>query len=173
MTLNPKEEGIAPAPSNFGARTFWLVGRSVVPWTIVMAGISNAVLHFFPNAAGIVFYPFAFGGAVGYLTGKKARASNVRNKPPYTILGATFGLVALYISWVTFLWLLTGEPWFSPGSICDAMRQLAAAGLYFEGFWFPQAHWTDQGTMVWIYWSIEALAIVGGSTLISATLTEY
>ena len=149
------------------------MGRTVVPWTIGIAVAANVVLHFFPNAAGIVFYPFALGAAVGFLTGKKAHAQNVRNKAPYALLGATFGFIALYISWVTFLWLLTGEPWLSPLAIYDAMQQMAAAGMSFEGFWFPQAHWTDRGTMVWTYWLIEALAIVVGSTLISATLTEY
>jgi len=101
----------------------------------------------------------AVGGA-GYWT---VRAGKVRNSLLAIVAGVVLGLIGLYASWSA--WVLALSGWevliLSPTTMIEVLKIMAADGVWsaFGG--------TPTGWVLYVIWTVEALMIVGGSTLLS------
>ena len=98
--------------------------------------------------------------------------SNLRSGFFRNLLGFISGLLALYISWATFEYALLSryDPEFDApllGVLLQPAAIWAIAGSIAETGWYSIGGGTPSGFVLWAFWGIEAVVIVGGSTLLA------
>ncbi len=112
---------------------------------------------------------FAFGtGMVVSFAGKLGKC---RNTGFLHLAGFLTGLYAIYISWAIFTFALLKKSGIdadlvhilsSPDALWTFVTTLNANG------WYSIKSWTPTGTVLWIFWGIEALMIAGISSILGA-----
>ncbi len=112
-------------------------------------------------AAGLVFLMFAL-----------AKKGKCRNTPFLHAMGGLIGMVAMYVSWVVFIYALINREGdaqlsligmlASPQIIWDSIVAINESG------WFTIKSWTPSGIVLWVFWGIEALIVVGAPLFMGA-----
>jgi hypothetical protein len=110
-----------------------------------------------------------YGFLFGFLTGTLLRVFKVRNTPLALLCGFMAGIFALYFNWSGHINALVKDaPWFcTPGQI-KAIMQV----LYEEGSWGFRSGGNVTGITLAIVWVVEALMILGLSTIISSSMVS-
>ncbi|MGE3316024.1 MAG: hypothetical protein AB7O26_12995 [Planctomycetaceae bacterium] len=117
--------------------------------------------YIFINAFGVI----GFGCAVGFIINRCARWGAVRNRKFLTIVGLALAALAVYFSWMWYIFLLMDwnpnaiilEPWI----MWQVLQQIAANGLWSMGAFAPR------GWQLYGFWLLEA-GIVFLSTVLVA-----
>lgn len=146
-----------------------LIGATVAG--VATAGVLGVVYAFLIVWIPLVFLNFlltiGFGGILGFVVGGMARLGKVRNGLIAAMLGLICGLIGLYVAWAA-----------------DPAARIPGEGFLFEpqelfayiSFFYHNGLWgfTDgamvSGVVLAVVWILEALIIVGGSTLVAAMM---
>lgn len=121
------------------------------------------LVHFIPFIYINFFITLGFGFVVGFSTSFGGKLGKIRNNIVMLISGLLAGIIALYCSWVGYIFVSSGSDiWvFNPVSILALAKIIASIGSWsIFGVTFT-------GTLLYIVWIIEALMIVGTSTLVA------
>jgi hypothetical protein len=110
-----------------------------------------------------VFITAGYGGVVGFLAGWMLRFGKVRNNTLAALCGLLAGISGLYLGWNGHIHAyFEDDPAFClPTEILKAMKH-----LYEHGSWSVKGE-TATGVILAIVWGVEALMIIGLSTLMS------
>ncbi len=150
-----------------------------------VVGIASAALAAFAYAwidvyspiAGYVSFLFVLGLGFGAalpvaIAGHRLK---VRNPLILRINGAVTGVLAVYLAWVFFAWVLLRRDappdevpalWtmiHSPGALWDFTQFLAENG------WYSIRTFTPTGIVLWAFWAIEAAVVIGLGVLLSTS----
>lgn len=145
----------------------------VVPAVGLIAGFVLAVAYAYADVyipvAGYVSFilTVAFAAGVGWAVSFAGVKAKCRNVVVMRILGFAIGLIAVYFSWVAFMYVLAtrdlGDDFNSSlGAILlrpDAVWHFAAA--VGETGWYQLRGGSVNGTFLWVTWAVEALIVVG------------
>ncbi|MCP4156876.1 MAG: hypothetical protein GY757_54690 [bacterium] len=159
-------------------------------YIVPVIGIIGAIILSFAYAYINVYSPiagyisilfvggFAFGtGSVVSLAGNLGKC---RNKLFMTISGFLISIFALYTSWVVFLFALSKrfsesaldinlvDMFFSPRWIWNMISLLSKDGWYSIG----SSGGNVSGTLLWIFWGVEALAVIVVVTFVSSSFVS-
>ncbi len=107
------------------------------------------------------FAPLAYGSGVGLIVGQAAHLAKVRNGAFVGAFGAAVGVLSVYTGWVFWLLAWSEQSYFSP--LSDTWWFSAIAEAAVEGV--DQDDETFQGGTLYIWWTVEAVVIVGSSVL--------
>ncbi len=130
--------------------------------------VAYAYISVYSPIAGWVsiLFVLGFGFGQGLTVGQIGFLAKCRNPGLVTIVGLLTGVVALYLSWAVFEFALLKryEPDFdaslvtlvlSPQAIWDMAKAINEEG------WYSIKSFTPKGTLLWIFWAIEAALVVG------------
>ena len=157
------------------------------PIVVPLVGIVTALIMSVVYAYVTIYSPIGgyitalfvvgFGFSVGVPTGMAANLSKCRNPKLAGALGFLVGLFAMYSAWVlfTFVFLrragagqdvvLTWE--FLPRLFASPDALWAFIKMINQEGWFSIAGATPKGTVLWIFWAIEAIFIIGLVTVVT------
>ncbi len=114
-------------------------------------------------------YVFATGLTLSML-GKVAKC---RSRGTMLLLGLGGGLVSLWLAWVFFLYAMINR---TDGASVELMELILNPGVMWtvicgigDNGWYTISTFTPSGVVLWAFWTIETLIIVGGATLIAPT----
>jgi hypothetical protein len=124
-----------------------------------------------------VLFVVAFAFAVGWSVSRIGHWAHCRSTGFMHLAGFGTGLLALYVSWAAFEYALLNrfDPNFnasladvilSPGPVWETAKAINREG------WYSIGGGTPKGAVLWAFWGIEALIIVGASTLLAAGAIE-
>jgi hypothetical protein len=136
----------------------------------LVLGTAYAYVDVYSPIAGYVSLLFVAGFAfgLGWTISKTGYAARCRNASFLCLIGFVAGLIGLYTSWAAFEYAVLKR--YSEGfdaSLLDvflspvAIWELAKA-INVEG-WYNIRGMTPKGVVLWVFWGIEAIAIVGGT----------
>jgi len=140
----------------------------------VVLSVIYAYVDVYSPIGGYVSLLFVAGLAfgLGWSISKLGHLARCRNSGFLHLAGLVGGLVALYTSWAVFEYALIQRfeegvtvsvlgIFFSPVFVWSYAEALNAVG------WYTMFGGTPTGVTLWVFWGIEAIIIVGGSTLLS------
>lgn len=110
-----------------------------------------------------VFITAGYGGVVGFLAGWMLRFGKVRNNTLAALCGLLAGISGLYLGWNGHIHAYFED---SPAFCLPAEMLRGMKYLYEHGSWTLKGE-TITGVILGIVWGVEALMIVGLSTLMS------
>ena len=141
---------------------------------IVLSFIYAYILVYSPIAGYIsILFVVGFGFALGFMASMLGYWGKCRNLFFLRLCGFTIGALAVYVSWVIFIYALLNKDsdgpseynlvamLLSPGSIWSVIKNLNISG------WYSIKSFTPSGVVLWIFWGIEAAIVIGMSTLLS------
>ena len=153
----------------------------VVSLVGIVAGFVLALAYAYADVyipiAGYVSFilTLVFAVGVGYSLSTAARIAKCRSTGFLHLTGFLIGLLALYFAWVTFLFVLLrqGESSEAKISLVDILLNPAvvweiARAIGEEG-WYSMRGGLIKGTILWVFWGIEALVVVIGITALAPT----
>jgi hypothetical protein len=109
------------------------------------------------------FATLGYGFAVGWVTSRILKTSQVRNTSLAALAGLAAGLIALYMEWSgTLHALFEGSPWFFLPD--EVMRGMSL--LYEQGSWGLRSGGNVTGVLLAVVWVVEAGIIVGLAVMI-------
>ena len=143
------------------------------PLMVALLGLSAAVLTGAIYGYALNYIPFiylnfiltlVFGAAVGYAVGKGAKFGKIRSAKFTGLFGLVAGLLALYVSWVSWIHAWSGQEILASsfGETTDIMAAIAE-----EGAWSIFGM-TPSGIGLYAIWAIEAVIIVGLASMVAA-----
>jgi hypothetical protein len=155
---------------------------AISPLGILLAssvGIATALVLGVIYSFGAVHIPFikihflltiCFGGALGFAVGCGAKIGKIRNTFVATAYGFVIGLIGLYVAWAAdliarFVVPAGGKDYlkaFSPVVLVEYIKV-----FYENGAWAMKNGPPVSGIMLAAFWSIEAVIIVGLSTVVA------
>ena len=151
----------------------------VVPLVGIVAGFVLAFVYAYADVyipiAGWVSFILTLGFAVGvgFSVSAAARMAKCRSAGFLHVAGFLIGLLALYFSWVAFLFVLyrryasSGqEPGLVDILLNPAVVWANACAIGEEG-WYAMRGGNVKGVVLWVFWGIEALVIVIGVTVLA------
>lgn len=105
----------------------------------------------------------ALGWSVGACVGRGARVGKVRNPTLITVMGFLAGVLAEYVNWVAWIFALSKQRTLalSPSDLWALVQAVNKTGA-----WSVFGS-TPKGVELYVYWSAEALVIVGTATLMA------
>jgi hypothetical protein len=116
----------------------------------------------------------AFACALGFGISAMGKAARCRSVSFLITAGSLFGLLAWYMSWVTFEFVLVrrDDPTFGfqdfvllfsrPQGVWNVAKSIAATG------WYTMSGVATRGSALWIEWGIEFLVVIGFATALAA-----
>lgn len=114
-----------------------------------------------------VFMVIGYVLGLGFTVALLGKVSKSRNPTALKLMGASLGAISLYAAWVFFLHALFGRTDPEAPSVLDfaSNPQLmwAAIETVNETGWYTIKEMTPTGLVLWAFWAIEALAVVGGA----------
>ncbi|TYQ16318.1 UNVERIFIED_CONTAM: hypothetical protein Cloal_2846 [Acetivibrio alkalicellulosi] len=124
--------------------------------TLILSIIYSYAIHYIPLIALNVICTVFFGYFTGLIIGHSGKISKIRNNTVLIIYGIIFGLFAVYISWVVWLYELfqRQELIFNPVAILNIMQFLSI-----EGIWSTNSY-TPTGFSIYVIWFVEAVIIL-------------
>ncbi|MDP6360159.1 MAG: hypothetical protein QF473_33900, partial [Planctomycetota bacterium] len=115
-----------------------------------------------------------FGFGVGFTVGYAGKASKCRSRPFMTVAGLVAGILALYSGWVFFEFALLNrygsvsipasslpDMFLSPVALWKTAETINANG------WYSIRGTTPSGIVLWIFWAIEAVLVVGMAAVLA------
>ena len=133
--------------------------------TFVLGIIYGYALYYIPFVYINFFIVLGYGLAVGFVVAKAAQWGKVRNPAMIYLVGFLAGVVAEYIGWVIWIYAISEQRiliW-SPFEIWAFIQLLAEKGSW------SIFKWTPTGSSLYFFWAVEAILIVGASTLIAGS----
>lgn len=146
----------------------------------ILVGLAAGIPLAFAYAYLILYIPLvgyitflfsaAFGALVGIATTMGLKWRKVRNVPVAFAAAAVTSLVAFYASWSAWIYALLRRAnmdveltpiLFQPDVLWQLIVRVNGVGAY------TIRSWTPTGTALWIFWSLEALLIVGLALLLA------
>ncbi len=130
---------------------------------VVVLGFLYALLDFFNPIVYLTFLAtIGYGVVVGKILKATLVSGKVRNRGVSIVLSVMLGLLAVYATWVSFIWILAqqeGENWlvFSTTDLIEIMGLISEQGL-----WELRGGLKPTGLALQAFWLVEALIIVGG-----------
>ncbi len=168
-------EGVYKHSGALGPAIF-IVPLGGIAGMIILSFIYAYISVYSPIAGYIsIFFVGGFGFSLGLMLSLLGHWGKCRNTGFLYLAGFIIGLLALYVSWVIFIYALLNKGgdgtqqydlfgmMLSPGGIWAFMKSLNATG------WYSIKSWTPSGTALWVFWGIEAAIILGLSTLLSTS----
>lgn len=145
-----------------------------IPLTIVLSLIYSYLVVYIPIAGWVTFLLLAgYAFAVSFTTAMLGKAGKCRNSGAMMAMGLVIGLVGLYFTWVFFMHALLGR--FAAESSISVFELILNplflwSSILFvnENGWYSIKGLTPSGIVLWIFWGIEALVIVGAPILFAA-----
>ena len=135
---------------------------------LIFGMLYSYLIYFIPFPYITFFITLGFGIIVGVATGYGGKLGKIRNNKVMLIGGLLTGIIALYCSWVGYIFVSSGsEIWLlNPASILTMAKAVAAIGPWsIFGITF-------KGALLYFVWIIEALIIIGTSTLVAMVYTS-
>jgi hypothetical protein len=131
--------------------------------TLVLSVIYGYAIFYIPFIYLNFFITLGFGAGVGFLVGLGGKFGKVRNSQLLLIFGLIFGLLAEYAGWVSWIFASSKQEFLVlyPSNIWSVIQIIAQKGAW--GIF----GWTPTGAALFIIWGIEAIMIIGASTLMS------
>ena len=143
-----------------------LMGIAGLTATLVLGVFYGYLLYFIP----FIYLNFLIVGgyiyAISYVLARVAKLGKVRNLLLIGLAGLAFGMLAEYIGWISWLAAITGSPvnligFFFPLDVIAFIMEIAQQGAWsISGF-------TPTGTILYLIWLAEAVAVVGGITYLT------
>ena len=138
----------------------------------VLLGLVYAYIDVWSPIAGYISLLFVAGFGIGLLFAVTlvGKAVKCRNATFMTLVGLFTGVVALYASWAFFAYALLSryddtfeasmaDVFLSPGAVWAMAQQINETG------WYTIKGMTPSGGVLWAFWGVEALIIVGASVM--------
>ena len=150
--------------SSIGAIFYLLLGFGSC---LVISSFYGLVVWWLHKSGGGILFSIipllCAGGLYGMLLGYLGKLGKVRSLGFMLKTNFGFGLLFVYVSWVTTLWLLDSELGIlpSPITVVEAARELSREGLWSMFGWRPT------GAILISIWILEALVILVSTILIS------
>lgn len=146
----------------------------VGPFVMAAAGLVSAVvlgiiygyLLWFGFVIFNLFAPFVCGFLGGLVVSAAAKFGKVRNDKLVVWFGVVIGVFCVYAGWVIWLFAWGGRVQYAPTSMFAAMAEAAEEGVT------TIFGWTPDSFILYAIWAIEALLIVGSTTLFAYTMSE-
>jgi hypothetical protein len=146
----------------------------VVPIVAVVAalvlGTAYAYIDVYSPIAGYVSLLFVAGFAfgLGWTISKVGYMARCRSSSFLLFTGFVAGLIGLYTSWAVFEYAVLMrygegfeatllEVFLAPMAVWELAKLINADG------WYSISSMTPKGLVLWVFWGIEAIAIVGGA----------
>jgi hypothetical protein len=109
-----------------------------------------------------------FALALGALVSLASKTGKVRNKNISVTIAAFCGLLAIYFSWAIWIGIFveTDSTSYAPGFIFESMAEIAEYGAWELFGTVPQ------GVVLYLFWAIEALLVIGVAGYIAQSTTE-
>jgi len=111
----------------------------------------------------------AYGFGLSFVMILAGKASKCRSTPVLAVMGVLIGVIALYTEWAAFESALLGKGSEGvPGFVdllLDPQEMWRFAQLINETGWYSISDATPSGLMLWITWGIEAVIVVGATTV--------
>jgi hypothetical protein len=162
----PPRPGAPYQPSGrLGASTFLWVPLLGVPAAAVLGAAYAYAILYIPVAG---YVTFLLTGGFGFLLGLAAAAGVKRGKARSpgvaALLGAVVGLAGLWLSWAVWIFAFARRAdadvpllalLLAPGALWQLIREVNA-----HGAWTIKGA-TPTGAWLWLFWSVEALIVVG------------
>jgi hypothetical protein len=153
-------------------------GLLVVPVTGLIAAVvlasAYAYIDVYSPIAGYIsiLFVIGFGIAQGFAVGQAGYMARCRNPAFLSVVGLVTGLVALYVSWAVFEYALMGRSdssvkvslitlVLSPKAVWEIAKRINEVG------WYSIRSATPTGIVLWIFWGIEAVLVVGLAALVA------
>lgn len=139
-----------------------LAGFVAVPILGVIYGVLIRIIPFIYINALIVF---GYVYAVGFVILTALKSGKVRNIFLAGVIAFFFGILADYVGWVSWLAVVFGDPlflieFFFPWEVLYFIRMVAE-----QGAWSISGT-TPTGGILYAFWAIEAIAVIGGPAYI-------
>jgi hypothetical protein len=144
-----------------------------VPVAAVTAAAYAYAILYIPLVGYFTFILTAgFGFLVGLGVRGGVRMGKARNPALAVVLGLAAGCVALYLSWVVWIFALARRGGadlplvglaLQPAAVWELIRSVNA-----EGAWSIKG-WTPTGGALWFFWAVEAVMVAGIPTLLGWT----
>lgn len=153
----------------------------VVPLVGIVVGFVLALVYAYADVyipiAGYVSFLLTLGFAlgVGFSVSAAAGMAKCRSKGFLHLTGFLIGLLALYFSWVAFLFVLLRKDASSELEIGLFDILLSPVGVWEiacaigEEGWYAMRGGNVKGVVLWVFWGIEALVVVIGVTVLAPT----
>jgi hypothetical protein len=168
--------GTSPAvhrhSGGLGTSLFLLPIGAVIA-TVVLS-IAYAYVDVYSPIVGYISLLFVvfFGFGLGYAVSQVGFIAKCRNTVLLRVTGLFSGLLALYVSWGTFEYALLSrydeeftaslaDVLASPGVVWEMAKMINAEG------WYSVGGFTPAGTVLWAFWGIEAIIVVGAPFLLA------
>lgn len=131
--------------------------------TLVLSAIYGYAIYYIPFIYLNFLITLGFGACVGILVGYGGKLGKVRNSGLLLIFGLIFGILAEYAGWVSWVFAVSKQQALAlqPLDIFAVVRLVGQ-----EGAWSIFG-WTPTGAALFAIWGIEAIMIIGTSTLAS------
>jgi len=134
----------------------------------ILMSVAYAYLTVYVPIAGYVSLLFVLGMGFGVVLSLRyaAKISRCRSPALLKMLGVAMGLLTLYVSWACFEYVMLSryddsfdaslfDVLQSPQAVWEIMLQINETG------WYSIRNSTPTGWLLWVFWGMEALAIVG------------
>jgi hypothetical protein len=140
--------------------------------TVALLSIAYAYVDVYSPIVGYISLAFVvfFAFGVGWTVSKLGYIAHCRSLTFMGLAGLGTGLLALYVSWAAFEYVLLARNDESfTASLMDVIRSPGAvwetAKVINREGWYSIKGWTPKGGALWAFWGIEAAIIVGFSAL--------
>jgi hypothetical protein len=129
--------------------------------SLVLGLIYGFAIFYIPFIYLNFFITLGFGLFVGFIVGLGGKLGKVRNSTVLLLFGFLFGIFAEYTGWVSWIYASSSQEIFTldPLKILQILQILSNDGAW--GIF----GWTPTGIALYCIWGIEAIMIIGASTM--------
>ncbi|MFZ5985746.1 MAG: hypothetical protein ACOYWZ_01290 [Bacillota bacterium] len=134
--------------------------------TTILSLIYSYAIYYIPFVYLNFLIAIGFGFGAGFIVGMGGKLGKVRNTSIMTLFGVIIGLFAQYAQWVFWIFAYSKQQllFTNPVDIFAIMKLLAV-----EGVWSIRS-FTPTGAFLYVIWFLEAVIIIGTSTITARTL---
>ncbi len=140
-----------------------------IPCGVILSCIYSYAIFYIPFIYLNFFITLFFGIFLGFILRKIAIIGKVRNTSLLMITGLIVGSIALYCSWITWIYAFTEHAYYTvdPSDMWLVISKTAELGAW------TIFGWTPTGWALYLIWGIEALMIVGVTSILASTIPPY
>lgn len=128
---------------------------------VLLGAVYGYAIYYIPLIYFNFFITLFFGLGVGFLVGYGGKLGKVRNSWAVIVFGLIFGVLAEYAGWISWIHAASEQAYLltSPREIFEVLGNVAERGAW------SIFSWTPKGAALYAIWAIEAIMIIGGSTV--------
>jgi hypothetical protein len=128
---------------------------------VVLGAVYGYAIYYIPFIYLNFFITLFFGVGVGLLVGFGGKLGKVRNSGALIVFGLIFGVLAEYAGWISWIHAASEQQYLltSAEAILGVLGRVAEKGAW------SIFGWTPKGAALYAIWAIEAIMIIGGSTI--------